>query len=302
MINKYHIAVSTVLTTILIGCGGGGGGDSTSTTQTTATSITGTVPGTLIEAFCTDGSYYQTNSIKTGNQHPFELELPDNIDCRLVMTTNENDPNPANRIITPIKFNNNTYIALKNNIDIGYIDLSVTGKGIQTPLNINISFDETQIQLKELSIDPLDIDKDGIPNVYEDDDSDGIANKLDVDNKTAVNDLDGDGIDDDHDKDIDNDGVIDMTQVLPVLLPTTFNINDGRLLASSCFQCHGTNGKSVNSWDSLSASEMNEMIGEHPLMDAIGIGYTNDEILKMTDWLRTIPNSTNSENKGDDND
>ncbi len=85
-------------------------------------------------------------------------------------------------------------------------------------------------------------------------------------------------------------------------LPASYTENDGRLLASSCFQCHGTNGQSTNSWDSLSADEMNEMIGEHPLMDAIGIGYTQSEILAMTGWLSTVSYSSDDENEGDDDD
>jgi len=36
------------------------------------------------------------------NQHPFEIELPQHTNCRLVMTTNENDP--ANRVISPIGY------------------------------------------------------------------------------------------------------------------------------------------------------------------------------------------------------
>ena len=72
-----------------------------STTDSTST-ISGTVPGTLIEAFCANGGHYKVNSVQDGsNQHPFSLALPNNISCTLVMTTNENDG--ANRVITPIK-------------------------------------------------------------------------------------------------------------------------------------------------------------------------------------------------------
>jgi len=85
-----------------------------------------------------------------------------------------------------------------------------------------------------------------------------------------------------------------------VTLPTTYTPNNGRVLASSCFGCHGTNGKSTNGWDSLSAGEMDEMIGEHPLMDAIGVGYTNSEVVAIANWLSTMPNSGDNEN-GDEN-
>jgi len=43
--------------------------------------------GTLIEAFCADGTYYKVNSTESrSTQHPFTLALPTGVDCRLVMT------------------------------------------------------------------------------------------------------------------------------------------------------------------------------------------------------------------------
>jgi len=298
---KREIIVGMSSAFILLGCGGGGSSDNTdnaNVTQTPSTYIKGSVPGTLIEAFCIDGSYYKTNSIKVGTQHPFELKVPKDLECRLVMTTNETDPDPKKRIVTPIKFNNKTYLALKDSIDIGYVPLTTTGSGVQTPLNINIS--TTKAVIKDLQNDPLDVDKDGIPNLYEDEDNDGIPNKLDSDFHGSVNDIDGDGIDNEHDKDKNNDGTIDNTNITPFTLPTTYTPNNGRVLASSCFGCHGTNGKSTNGWDSLSAGEMNEETYEHPLMDAIGVGYTNSEVAAIANWLSTMPNSGDNEN-GDEN-
>ncbi len=36
---------------------------------------------------------------------------------------------------------------------------------------------------------------------------------------------------------------------------TPFRPDDGRLLASNCFGCHGTNGISVTNWDSIAGEE-----------------------------------------------
>jgi hypothetical protein len=128
---KTSITLSTLVATIaLLGCGGGSSTDSssgasaevpqtettnnltdpTSTTPLetvpTMSKITGTVPGTLIEAFCIDGSYYKTNSEQNGQkEHPFTLSIPRNLECHLVMTTNDDDP--LTKVVTPIAISNN---------------------------------------------------------------------------------------------------------------------------------------------------------------------------------------------------
>ena len=91
---------------ILAGCGGSSTAE-TATTETTITTtdslskISGTVPGTLIEAFCADGSYYKVKSTDNNtDEHPFEIEIPNTVSCSLVMTTNEDDA--VNRVITQI--------------------------------------------------------------------------------------------------------------------------------------------------------------------------------------------------------
>lgn len=47
---------------LLAACGGGGGGDSGTDGGTATYTVSGRVPGTRIEAFCVDGSYYRTAS------------------------------------------------------------------------------------------------------------------------------------------------------------------------------------------------------------------------------------------------
>ena len=78
----------------------------------------------------------------------------------------------------------------------------------------------------------------------------------------------------------------------PPQLPQKFKADDGRLLAANCAQCHGTNGVSVNSWDSIAGEKelLEEFYeDEHPLMSAIAHGFNRDEVAKMGSWLSSLP-------------
>ena len=202
---------------ILAGCGGGGSSTTSSTAQTSK--ISGTVPGTLIEAFCVDGSYYKVTSTQNDtNEHPFEIEIPSTVSCSLVMTTNEDDP--VNKVVTQIGMitsdANGTLFTAAADIDLGHIPLAMDPSQINDANGDHVSDDILTIQVDGTSIkiefeNPLDDDGDGLVNVYEDDDDDGINNHDDDDDdgdgKADVdNDLDDDGIDNDEDVDDDNDG------------------------------------------------------------------------------------------------
>lgn len=312
--NKIH-AISSVLflSIVFVGCGGGGGSSSLGTTT-----LSGLVPGTLIEAFCKDGSYYKVNSKNNGtSNHPFELELPKNLDCKLVMTTNENDPDITKRIVTPIQLSDgtttSTYFNLEDNVDIGYVGLATTGQGIQ-PL-VTIAVHENKLKVNKYTYDPMDSDNDGIPNVYEDDDHDGKYNKddddddndgiKDKDDNQQKDDIDGDGIKNEYDKDAYNgDKELEeesshgnnpsSNNTGSITLPSIYSENAGRLLSSQCYQCHGTNGVSTNSWDSIAGeNELDEMFGEDEIMDAQAHGYTSPEINLIGSWLKTLPKNKN---------
>ena len=204
---------------ILAGCGGGGS-SATSTTQTSK--ISGTVPGTLIEAFCEDGSYYKVNSIHNNtDEHPFEIEVPSNVSCSLVMTTNED--NNETKVVTQIGVitsdANGTLFTAAEDIDLGHIPLAMDPSNITDTNGDHVSDEILHIQVDGTSIvieldNPLDDDNDGLVNVYEDDDNDGINNHDDDDDDNDEildiheqdNDLDDDGIENEDDVDDDNDG------------------------------------------------------------------------------------------------
>jgi len=204
---------------ILIGCGGG-----SSTTNAIQTSkISGTVPGTLIEAFCDDGSYYSVKSTQNGTDaHPFEIEVPNALNCRLVMTTNEDDN--AAKVVTPIGIitadGNGTLFQATTDINLGHIDLAMDRQDINDTEGDGVSDDILSINvggeliLVEIENDPMDSDGDDLLDVYDNDDGDELSNHDDDDDDgdgvpDVDNDHDDDGIDNNHDVDDDNDGIDD---------------------------------------------------------------------------------------------
>jgi len=363
---KIKLSILLNISLLIIGCGSSSGTNSTDISSIVnsinTSTISGTVPGTLIEAFCKDGSYYKTNSTNNGTtEHPFSLTVPSNLDCKLVMTTNENDINISKRIVTPINFLNttssSTYFSLNSDSSLGNIPLEMNSTGIQ-PL-YNLSINNNTLNVREFSYDPLDIDGDGIPNVYEDDDADGhynkddddidgdgIPNTQDADNQNDIDgdgipnaqdiDDDGDGIHDNVDTDKDNDGIHDSIDndddndgipdsidnddnndgiddsintnqtITTTTLPTTFTINDGRLIGANCAQCHGTNGISTNSWDSIAGE--NNLVSEfyedeNAIMTSVTHGFTRTQVNTIGSWINTITSNNNDdENEGDDDD
>ncbi len=70
----------------------------------------------------------------------------------------------------------------------------------------------------------------------------------------------------------------------------------GRLLASNCFQCHGTNGKGPG-FDRLAGKSANEIYGElkefqsgkegNGLMAKHAAGFTDAQMRQIANWLST---------------
>ncbi len=247
MKNTQLAVLAASVSLALSACGGGGGGESSPVTGSGSVNtvadftISGTVPGTLIEAFCEDGGYHYTHSDNNGTgRHPFELAIPSNLSCRLVFTTNEGDLD--SKVVTPVILNldnDQTSIAfsgLEAEFDLGHIPLPLQradmlsdtdADGVEDyPRELNFTGDELSGVIKLVNgEDPMDEDGDGIINVYEDYDDDGISNRDDDDDDNdglpdsvdddddndgiRDSDSDHDGIDDDDDVDDDNDGMPD---------------------------------------------------------------------------------------------
>jgi len=343
---------------MLASCGGVNSTPSASNNGLSSTMITGTVPGTLIEAFCKDGSYYSVHSILDGSaQHPFSLKVPSGMDCHLVMTTNEDDPD--NKIITPIAIKSGNKVSSIINtqvaFNLGYVPLALNKANIidanddgvvDSPLTIEPEVPEGT-EIREVTLNVLDKDQDGIPNVYDDDDNDGKYNLEDEDDDNdgvlddndeddhdrdddGVYDLydrddDNDGIHDDEDDDDDNDGIRDdydedhddshetSSNVSSNYTPVSaYTVAKGRLLVSQCAQCHGTNGQSVNGWDSITGGSSAELIEEmmefksgaedEPIMEAQAHGYSNTEIEALATWLgaQSYSNSSDDDDESEE--
>ncbi len=220
LINKPKLLTLSI-SALLAACSSGG------TEQTAATyNLRGTVPGTIIEAFCDGGRYFSTHSDHSvaHDQHPFNLELPTGLACRLVMTTGEGTDD---ELVTPIGFVNATRSSIafesSEDIDIGHVALlmqtdpgcdsipavptyDMNCDGIQdNPIYIEIDSDDFEI-VTRIS-DDFDDDRDNLVDAYEDDDGDGIPNSKD--DNYGTDDYDGDGIENGHDVDDDNDGLED---------------------------------------------------------------------------------------------
>ena len=370
-----YVPLATAISVALTACGGGGGGGGGLAGASGAGyTLQGTVPGTLIEAFCDDGSYYLTASENNDTvQHPFSLNLPADVACRIVMITNEDDPN--NRVITPLalrKQDGQSGIAITTSaevIDLGHVNLAMSratmfsdgnADGVEDiPREVALDDDESRkVEINNSGNDPMDKDGDGIIEVYEDDDSDGVPNQYDpdddddgildlydndhdndghpeddLDRDGVTNDIDvdddNDGVEDEADSDDDNDGVSDELDsdddndgtrdededdenldedsdeesgdddgsggFIPV---EPGEATPGRLLASQCAQCHGSDGRSVSDIDSLVGegdeirSEMIEMknsTNRDDIMHKQAAGYTDIQIQQISDHFATIP-------------
>lgn len=83
--------------------------------------------------------------------------------------------------------------------------------------------------------------------------------------------------------------------IMPAIAQTTSAPPTGRLLASNCFQCHGTNGSGgIEKIAGKSASEivkeLKEMQQKSPpkMMDMHARGYTDAEINLIANYLATL--------------
>lgn len=244
---RLTIVLSALL---LAACGGGGGSSSPSSSAAVGgASIGGTVPGTLIEAFGDNGSYYAVNSNDNAtNRHPFRLDLPARVGFHLVMVTGEGTPD---EVITPIGFRDstgrvNTRLMLNHGseIDLGYVPLPMgRNAAAADDRDSNGVLDNPMILDDVGANNPLsqsDADDDGVDDWADpdhggyqydnstsdpqDDDDDGIPNSYDDDYHSRSDDSDSDGLpdsvdanpynerdhaNDDLDEDCDHDGYND---------------------------------------------------------------------------------------------
>lgn len=79
----------------------------------------------------------------------------------------------------------------------------------------------------------------------------------------------------------------------------------GRLLASQCAQCHGTNGGGPG-FDNIAGKPANDLYGDliemkystqiESIMDRQARGYTDAQLYELSDFLSTLPPSGTGDN------
>lgn len=88
--------------------------------------------------------------------------------------------------------------------------------------------------------------------------------------------------------------VLGLLLVLPALCSAQFVANDARLLASNCFQCHGTNGKD-GAFDALAGESKKDALNElnefrkkaanSNIMIPHARGYTSQQLNLIADYF-----------------
>ena len=229
---------------LLVACGAGSGSTNTSTASTapsvaTASSatISGTVPGTKIEAFCNDGTYHTTNSQQNGtSKHPFELTVSKGISCRYMMTMNENDD--QNRIINRISFNNKNALQINNDTDIGYVPLPSSPQNVDhngdhmndDPVNINLDQQTGKAQPIQDTGNTFDQNNNGIIDIYDDKNANGQVDAYEDQNHNGTPDIQ---------EDQNRNGIPDMAE--------NHNSDNGRNSSSNNEDSEDNNDENSNS-------------------------------------------------------
>ncbi len=260
--------LSSALTAlILAGCGGGSGGTVDSATGiSTATFIDSPVTGLEFKSATQSGvTDHNGNFIyKEGESVTFHIgnlylgsAKPKNgkvTPLDIIGTTNVNDPKVVNilQVLQTLDSDHNA----SNGITI---DKAVKETLKNKPeMHLDSETDDTEIQ-KEIGQDYKVTEDDAKAHFedHKDDESNGAEG-----------------------------------YIPPSTVPSTYKADAGRLLGSQCAQCHGTNGISINEWDSIAGEDNlpDEIYqDDEPIMNAQAHGYTKEEIILIGNWLRTLP-------------
>jgi len=220
---RYQLGILS-LAVLQAACGGGGGGSGSSSSVAPAAAtatISGTVPGTLIEAFGDNGAYYVVRSDDDGSaEHPFELKLKAGIGYHLVMVTGEGT---ADEVTTPIGYRDSSgkvrtrmLMGAGDHIDLGHVPLHMGRNAAAVDDQDNDGVLDNPMVLDDVGANnPLsqcDADKDGTDDWNDPDhggyhyddrsedpqdhDDDGIPNTYDDDHSPHADDSDEDGLPD----------------------------------------------------------------------------------------------------------
>jgi cytochrome c553 len=90
------------------------------------------------------------------------------------------------------------------------------------------------------------------------------------------------------------------TEATTKALPVVTTVHPGRLLASNCFNCHGTDGHPAGGFDALAGASAQEIYGEMKemqtkpdaekgIMRLHALGYTDAQIWQLADYFARQP-------------
>jgi hypothetical protein len=81
----------------------------------------------------------------------------------------------------------------------------------------------------------------------------------------------------------------------------TYSINDGRFLVAQCAGCHGTNGYSTTSWDSIAGEGEFATDSFHGIMEAQIYGYSLDQKQAIDSYLNSLSENEELEFEEEEN-
>jgi len=176
LFKPFSVAIATLL---LMACD-----DSSTPIAVDTATISGTVPGTMIEAFADNGGYYVTHSTDNGtSEHPFSLEIPAGMGVHLVMTTNEGT---ADEVKSPIGFRDNTtqvhtriVLGKGDSVDMGHVPLAMSRA--QAAGDVDGDGDNDDMDGDGVLDSPFMLDDSHSPLAYADADADGMNDFVDPD-------------------------------------------------------------------------------------------------------------------------
>lgn len=261
--------ISSVLATlIIVGCGGGGGGSSDGTTTTgvsTATFIDSPVTGLEFESATQSGVTDDNGNFiyKEGESVTFHIG-----------SLYLGSAKPKNGVITPLGLIGTTDVNDPKVINILHVLQTLdSDHNASNGITIDVSYRETF-----KNKDRIDLSKT--------DDDDAI--QATIGQSYTVSEEDAKKHFEDNEDDESNAA---EGYTPPSTVPATYKADAGRLLGSQCAQCHGTNGISINEWDSIAGEDnLPDEIYEddEPIMNAQAHGYTKEEIILIGNWLKTL--------------
>jgi len=314
---KYIFTLLTIAT-ILTGCGGGG-------SSSTSASITNGLSGVAVDGYLSgatvfldlDGNGVQNGtepSTTTGTNGSFTLDLGNlssaSTSGKAIVVSGGTDIDTGNAFAGTLKTVIDTSLSQQVASPLTTIvHAKVTTNGVSLATARSEVATSLGLTATDLTTDPIKL-YNSKPEVYkkgvalqramEKDNGykDRLKNDLDGNIKTNTQLASGSVTAQELDDDENNAIPVDPTNASPVLTSTPSstiaqpNITSGRLLASNCFQCHGTNG--TGGFERIAGGEASEVrdylnkAADSDIMAAHAHGYSSTELAALITYFNQL--------------